>query len=60
MKLRPFWSFESKKSLFCALFILGVMIMPVAILKGGLMPWIAAIGLACAASAIVLSANRRD
>jgi hypothetical protein len=60
MKLGPFWSFESKKALFCALFILGVIVMPVAILKGGLMPWIAVIGLACAASAIVLSADRRE
>jgi hypothetical protein len=34
--------------------------MPVAILKGGFMPWIAVIGLTSAAAAIVLSAYRRD
>jgi hypothetical protein len=60
VKLRPRWRLESKRALFFALIVLGVIIMPVAILKGGLMPWIALIGLACAAAAIVLSAYLRD
>jgi hypothetical protein len=60
VKLRPRWRFESKRARFGALIILGVIVLPVAILKGGFMPWIAVIGLACAAAAIVLSAYRRD
>ncbi len=34
--------------------------MPVAILKDGIIPWIALMGLACAAVAVSLSAYRRD